>query len=98
MAAVALADDRYTTKYDNVDLDTILTSDRLLKNYVNCLLDKGSCTPDGKELKGEPVLLIITARLHLGPGYHCYCYFGQPFVTQCSNEDMVIRGASIRAM
>ncbi|XP_046750536.1 allergen Tha p 1-like isoform X2 [Diprion similis] len=41
----------YTTKYDNVDLDQILRSDRLLKNYVNCLLEIGNCTPDGKELK-----------------------------------------------
>ncbi|XP_011061970.1 PREDICTED: ejaculatory bulb-specific protein 3-like [Acromyrmex echinatior] len=51
VVAVVLAEDKYTTKYDNIDLDTILTSDRLLKNYVNCLLEKGSCTPDGKELK-----------------------------------------------
>ncbi|KAG5342063.1 PEB3 protein, partial [Acromyrmex charruanus] len=51
VVAVVLAEEKYTTKYDNIDLDTILTSDRLLKNYVNCLLDKGSCTPDGKELK-----------------------------------------------
>ncbi|XP_020292610.1 ejaculatory bulb-specific protein 3 [Pseudomyrmex gracilis] len=49
--ACALAEDRYTTKYDNVDLDSILQSERLLKNYINCLLDKGNCTPDGKELK-----------------------------------------------
>ncbi|XP_076764316.1 ejaculatory bulb-specific protein 3-like [Xylocopa sonorina] len=49
--ACALADEKYTTKYDNVDLDQILKSERLLNNYVNCLLDQGSCTPDGKELK-----------------------------------------------
>ena len=61
MVAVVLAEDKYTTKYDNIDLDTILASDRLLKNYVNCLLEKGSCTPDGKELKGErfEISLII---------------------------------------
>ncbi|XP_047535938.1 ejaculatory bulb-specific protein 3-like [Vanessa atalanta] len=41
----------YTTMYDGVDLDEILSSDRLLAGYVNCLLDKGPCTPDGKELK-----------------------------------------------
>ncbi|CAH0550949.1 unnamed protein product [Brassicogethes aeneus] len=50
--AVAVAKPgQYTTKYDNVDLDEILKSDRLLKNYTNCLLDKGHCTPDGSELK-----------------------------------------------
>nr|QFO46789.1 chemosensory protein [Cylas formicarius] len=42
---------KYTTKYDNVDLDEIIKSDRLMKNYVNCLLEKGNCTPDGAELK-----------------------------------------------
>ncbi|CAH2089570.1 unnamed protein product [Euphydryas editha] len=43
----------YTTKYDGIDLDEILRNDRLLAGYVNCLLDKGLCTPDGKELKSN---------------------------------------------
>nr|APC94217.1 chemosensory protein 4 [Pyrrhalta maculicollis] len=43
--------DKYTTKFDNVNLDEILKSDRLLKNYVDCVMDRGKCTPDGKELK-----------------------------------------------
>ncbi|XP_015438227.1 PREDICTED: ejaculatory bulb-specific protein 3-like [Dufourea novaeangliae] len=51
VVACALATEKYTTRYDNVDLDQILRSERLLKNYVNCLLEHGSCTPDGKELK-----------------------------------------------
>ncbi|XP_076268623.1 ejaculatory bulb-specific protein 3-like [Rhynchophorus ferrugineus] len=45
------ADDMYTSKYDNVNLDEILNSDRLLANYMNCLLDKGKCTPEAAELK-----------------------------------------------
>ncbi|XP_045452409.1 ejaculatory bulb-specific protein 3-like [Melitaea cinxia] len=43
----------YTTMYDGIDLDEILTNDRLLAGYVNCLLEKGPCTPDGKELKNN---------------------------------------------
>nr|AMP19497.1 chemosensory protein 2 [Tomicus yunnanensis] len=43
--------EEYTSKFDNVDLDQILQSDRLLRNYINCLLEKGKCTPDGAELK-----------------------------------------------
>ncbi|XP_043271508.1 ejaculatory bulb-specific protein 3-like [Venturia canescens] len=42
---------QYTTKYDNVNLDEILRSERLLKNYINCLMERGKCSPDGKELK-----------------------------------------------
>nr|QIJ45712.1 chemosensory protein [Glyphodes pyloalis] len=41
----------YTTKYDGVDLNQVLGNERLLTNYVNCLLDLGPCTPDAKELK-----------------------------------------------
>nr|AXF48703.1 chemosensory protein CSP3 [Lobesia botrana] len=51
LAALALADDKYTDKYDNINLDEILENKRLLQAYVNCILDKGKCTPEGKELK-----------------------------------------------
>lgn len=43
----------YTTKYDNIDLEEILSNERLYKKYFDCLTNKGKCTPDGKELKGE---------------------------------------------
>lgn len=46
-------EDKYTSKFDNINLDEILQSNRLLNNYVNCLLDKGSCTAEGKELKSK---------------------------------------------
>nr|AMP19496.1 chemosensory protein 1 [Tomicus yunnanensis] len=42
---------QYTTKYDNVDINEVVHNERLLKNYVYCLLEKGPCTPDGLELK-----------------------------------------------
>ncbi|KAI5643028.1 insect pheromone-binding family, a10/OS-D domain-containing protein [Phthorimaea operculella] len=44
-------DEKYTTKYDGVNLEEILANERLLTGYVNCLLDQGPCTPDGNELK-----------------------------------------------
>jgi hypothetical protein len=50
-AARARRDEKYTTKYDNLNIDDILASDRLVENYVKCLLDKGRCTPEGAELK-----------------------------------------------
>nr|XP_031831862.1 ejaculatory bulb-specific protein 3-like [Nomia melanderi] len=46
-----LAENKYTTKYDNVDVDAVLNSERLLNGYVNCLLDRGACTPDAAEIK-----------------------------------------------
>lgn len=57
--SLAYAEEKYTTKYDNIDLNQILKSDRLLKNYVNCLLDRGKCSPDGQELKGKLTDLLF---------------------------------------
>lgn len=41
----------YTDKWDNINVDEIMESERLMKAYVDCLLDRGRCTPDGKALK-----------------------------------------------
>jgi hypothetical protein len=43
----------YTTKYDGVDVDAVIRNERLLSNYVGCLLDSNPCTPDAAELKGD---------------------------------------------
>ncbi|KAG7203187.1 hypothetical protein KM043_010294 [Ampulex compressa] len=51
LLAVALAADKYPSKYDNLDVDSILNNNRLLTNYINCMLEKGSCTKEGQELK-----------------------------------------------
>lgn len=47
------SEDKYTTKYDDVDINAVLNSERLLNGYVSCLLDRGACTPDAVELKRE---------------------------------------------
>nr|CAG25443.1 OS-D-like protein, OS-D2 [Nasonovia ribisnigri]CAI64040.1 putative OS-D-like protein [Nasonovia ribisnigri] len=41
----------YTTKYDHIDIDQVLASKRLVNSYVQCLLDKKPCTPEGAELR-----------------------------------------------
>ncbi|KAK4885674.1 hypothetical protein RN001_001945 [Aquatica leii] len=42
---------KYTTQYDNFDVDRLLASERLMKSYIKCLQDKGPCTKEGRELK-----------------------------------------------
>lgn len=51
VCVAARPEDRYTNKYDGIDLDEVLRSDRLFSNYFKCLMDTGKCTPDGSELK-----------------------------------------------
>ncbi|KAJ8872133.1 hypothetical protein PR048_025735 [Dryococelus australis] len=63
-AARTRREDKYTTQYDNVDIDAILNNERILKNYVNCLLYTGPCTPDGKLVRAGCLL----ARRHGEPG------------------------------
>ncbi|KAF4527323.1 hypothetical protein B566_EDAN001099 [Ephemera danica] len=41
----------YTTKWDNIDLDKILTDEKKLDSYFNCIMDQGPCEEDGAELK-----------------------------------------------
>ncbi|KAL7301545.1 hypothetical protein TKK_0005977 [Trichogramma kaykai] len=42
---------KYTTKYDDLDIDAVIKNERLLNSYVGCLLDRKPCTPDATELK-----------------------------------------------
>lgn len=51
LAYCAFGADYYTNKYDNINIDNILANNRLLGNYINCLLEKGRCNEDGKTLK-----------------------------------------------
>nr|QLI62040.1 chemosensory protein 9 [Streltzoviella insularis] len=44
-------EDFYDSKYDEYDLDAIISNKRLLENYINCFLGKGKCTPDGAKFK-----------------------------------------------
>lgn len=53
-ATVALAAAAsYTNKFDNIDIDRILGNERILTQYIKCLMDEGTCTTEGRELKSE---------------------------------------------
>ncbi|XP_022112594.2 uncharacterized protein LOC110991530 [Pieris rapae] len=59
-AIIALAvAEKYTDRYDNINLDEILANRRLLVPYMKCVLDEGKCSADGKELK-----VHLTEALH----------------------------------
>ena len=34
----------YETRYDYLDIDKILTNDRILKRLMDCIMDRGPCT------------------------------------------------------
>ncbi|EDW09278.1 ejaculatory bulb-specific protein 3 [Drosophila mojavensis] len=52
-AALALArpEKKYTNKFDNVNVDEVLSNNRILNAYIKCLMESGPCTAEGRELK-----------------------------------------------
>ncbi|XP_049537840.1 ejaculatory bulb-specific protein 3-like [Anopheles darlingi] len=49
----ASSPETYVTKYDNINLEEIFASERLMNNYMNCLKKVGPCTPDGQQLRAN---------------------------------------------
>lgn len=45
--------DKYPAKLDNINVDDILNSDRLLANYHKCLIGDGRCTAEGNEIRSK---------------------------------------------
>ncbi|XP_073950717.1 allergen Tha p 1-like [Choristoneura fumiferana] len=50
-AFVVAADRKYDDSFDDIDLSDVLNNERLLVAYTNCLIDKGPCTAEVKQLK-----------------------------------------------
>lgn len=44
---------KYDQRYDYLDVDAIFTNKRLVRNYVDCLINAQRCTPEGKALKSK---------------------------------------------
>lgn len=57
VSTVALAQ-TYPKNLDHVNIETVLSNDRVLTNYIKCLLDKGACTREGRDLKSKYLLFF----------------------------------------
>jgi hypothetical protein len=53
LTVLVTAVEKYSVKYDNVDVDSILQNNRVLTNYIRCILDEGPCTAEGRELRSK---------------------------------------------
>lgn len=42
---------KQSPRLDNVNIETVLSNDRVLTNYIKCLLEQGACTREGRDLK-----------------------------------------------
>lgn len=63
LCATAWAAETYKSNFENVDVDKILASKRLVDNYVLCLTDNNKpCPPDGADLKRKLYLFFSDSR------------------------------------
>lgn len=49
----------YNDKYDNFDVDNVLKNNRVMTYYIKCLMEKGPCNNEGKDLKSEYIIFIL---------------------------------------
>lgn len=78
--------EKYPAKYDQVNIDNVLSNDRVLTNYIKCLLEKGACTREGRELKSKLLYIVYLLPLML-QSLHCHFStsvkrFGRVLITQ----------------
>lgn len=43
----------YPTRYDYIDVETVLKNERILRVLFNCVINRGPCTREGLELKSK---------------------------------------------
>ncbi|XP_050352524.1 ejaculatory bulb-specific protein 3-like [Nymphalis io] len=51
VAVVAARPDDDFSRYDNFDIDELISNKRLLKSYMECFIETGKCTPEGTDMK-----------------------------------------------
>lgn len=38
---------------ENIDVDNVLKNDKLVRRYIDCVLERGRCEKNGSDLKGN---------------------------------------------
>ncbi|KAI4485637.1 hypothetical protein M0802_012649 [Mischocyttarus mexicanus] len=61
ICSVLSDDTKYTTKYDDIDVDMILNTPRLRTQYIKCYMGTAAClTPEAKFLKDVLPEVLVT--------------------------------------
>jgi len=58
LGLLAVCSAQQRSALDSVDIDSVFRNERLLKHYVDCLLDKRPCSKEGAELKSKKWVVI----------------------------------------
>ncbi|XP_015180432.1 PREDICTED: ejaculatory bulb-specific protein 3-like [Polistes dominula] len=58
--AIGSVEEPYPDLYDQVDVDAIFKSERLLNQYIQCIIDEGPCTADARSFKQILPDILVT--------------------------------------
>lgn len=48
----------YPTRYDYIDVEAVMSNERIIKVLFNCVMNQGPCTREGLELKSKFLFFI----------------------------------------
>lgn len=53
LAAIVSAQTQQQLALENIDVDNVLKNEKLVRRYIDCVLEKGRCEKNGNDLKGN---------------------------------------------
>lgn len=53
IVSINAGNEKYSSRFDEIDVDSVLSNERLIKQHHECLMDRGTCTKDLTELKSK---------------------------------------------
>jgi len=87
----------YAETFNSVNVDTILNSDRLFNQYMDCILDVGPCTADGRTLRCKcAVSAASLLYLDVAIVFYIYRIFSQMTKENSIFEEGEKNGSSFR--
>lgn len=62
LALLSAAQGQQTQPLENIDVDSTLRNDKLVRRYIDCVLDRGRCDRNGNDLKGKIFRFVLLVR------------------------------------
>lgn len=59
MAAASAQQQSSWEALETLDVDNVLKNTKLVKRYLDCLLDRGRCEKNGRDWKGNKTILLF---------------------------------------
>lgn len=55
----------FLKKFSNINVEEIMSNDRLFQAYHKCFMDQGPCTPEARDMKSKQLQLSVSIEFHI---------------------------------